>query len=142
MSTYSLRQQVLLLQAVADPNRLRILGCLFVRPACVCELVQATGLPQSRISRHLQVLRNAGLVQDRREAQWVEYSVVSAPEGSPQATILRLVEQLLAGDAVVQADRERLATAVRGRGQPSDEGTPAPESQAWPSSVSKREKEV
>lgn len=114
MSSRSLTKHVQLLQAVADPNRLRILGCLLVRPACVCELTQATGIPQSRISRHLRILKNAGLVQDRREAQWVEYSVLSAPEGSPEAAVLRLVDQLLAGDAAVAADRDRLAAAVRG----------------------------
>lgn len=102
-----------LLQAVADPNRLRILGCLLVRPACVCELVQATGLPQSRVSRHLGILKNAGLVQDRREAQWVEYSVVAAADGSPEAAVLRLVDQLLVREASMEEDRARLAVAFR-----------------------------
>ncbi|MBC7287190.1 MAG: winged helix-turn-helix transcriptional regulator [Armatimonadetes bacterium] len=103
-----------LLQAVADPNRLRILGCLLVRPACVCELMQALRIPQPRISRHLRILRTAGLVQDRRDAQWVEYSVVSAPEGSPEACLLELVRCMLAQDPTIDEDRARLVTATRG----------------------------
>ncbi len=40
---------------------------------CVCELMLALGASQSRMSRHMAVLRNAGLVADRRDAQWVRY---------------------------------------------------------------------
>jgi ArsR family transcriptional regulator len=40
---------------------------------CVCDLMRALGATQSRMSRHMQVLKQAGLVVDRREAQWVRY---------------------------------------------------------------------
>lgn len=102
-----------ILQAVADPNRLRILKCLQIRPCCVCELVQATGIPQSRVSRHLKVLRDAGLVTNARDAQWVEYSVVKAERGTPEAHLLALIDRCLEDDEQVTADRERLATTTR-----------------------------
>jgi len=102
-----------LLEAVADPNRLRIILCLQVRPACVCELVQAMEVPQPRISRHLRTLREAGLVSDARDAQFVEYSLVDAAAGTPEAELLEYVARWMADDAVVAADQERLAAASR-----------------------------
>lgn len=108
-----LRQTVILLQALADPNRLRILKCLQARPACVCELVQATGIPQPRVSRHLGVLRDAGLVVDGRDAQWVEYSLVEADPTSPETALLSLLRDALEDDARILADREGLKHASR-----------------------------
>ncbi len=102
-----------ILQAVADPNRLRILKCLQIRPCCVCELVQATGIPQSRVSRHLKVLRDAGLVTNARDAQWVEYSIARAQRGTPEPHLLTLIARWLEEDEQVMADRKRLATASR-----------------------------
>ena len=109
----SLRETTDVLQAVGDVNRLRILKCLQVRRACVCELVQATGIPQPRISRHLKVLRDAGLVTDSRDAQWVEYSLSRSTNGAPAAAVLRLVRRVLEDDPRVLADREGLAAASR-----------------------------
>jgi len=102
-----------ILQAVADPNRLRILKCLQIRPCCVCELVQATGIPQPRVSRHLKVLRDAGLVTNARDAQWVEYSIARAQRGTPEPHLLTLIARWLEDDGQVLADRKRLATASR-----------------------------
>ena len=107
------RKAVRLLQAAADPNRLRILKCLQVRPCCVCELVQATGMPQPRVSRHLGILRDAGLVTDARDAQWVEYSLHQAETGSAEAEVLALVSRWLEEDEQTVADRKRLARATR-----------------------------
>ena len=102
-----------LLQAVADPTRLRLLKCLQVRPACVCELMQATELPQPRVSRHHKILRDSGLLEDRRDAQWVEYSLAWVEEGTAEADVLGLVAGQLADDPEVIADRRRLAAASR-----------------------------
>jgi ArsR family transcriptional regulator len=64
----------LLLSALADPTRLAALRLLRAQGEhCVCELVAALGATQSRVSRHMAVLRAAGLVTDRRDAQWVRY---------------------------------------------------------------------
>ncbi|MCD6350975.1 MAG: winged helix-turn-helix transcriptional regulator, partial [Armatimonadetes bacterium] len=82
MQSPDLHKEAELLKAVAHENRLRILGCLLVRPACVCELMDATGLYQPCVSRHLRILRHLGLVRDQREAQWVVYSVPRFPKGS------------------------------------------------------------
>ncbi len=63
-----------LLSALAEPTRLATIRLLADGDEhCVCELMQALGATQSRMSRHMQVLKQAGLVIDRRDAQWVRY---------------------------------------------------------------------
>lgn len=108
-----IRRLSTLLSALADPNRLRILKCLQVRKACVCELVQALDMPQPRVSRHLKWLRDAGLVLDSRDAQWVEYSLAPAPKGSPEAALLELVGQALKDCPQARRDRKRLKASKR-----------------------------
>ena len=63
-----------LLSALADPTRLGALRLLWDgEEHCVCELMRKLGASQSRMSRHMATLKVAGLVVDRRDAQWVRY---------------------------------------------------------------------
>jgi ArsR family transcriptional regulator len=63
-----------ILTAVCDPTRRAALALLWGGgERCVCELMARLDASQSRISRHMKVLREAGLVLDRRDAQWVRY---------------------------------------------------------------------
>lgn len=63
-----------LMAALADATRLNALRLLWDgQEHCVCELMEKLGVSQSRMSRHMATLRIAGLVVDRRDAQWVRY---------------------------------------------------------------------
>jgi ArsR family transcriptional regulator len=63
-----------ILTAICDPTRRAALALLWDGGEhCVCELMARLGASQSRMSRHMKVLREAGLVLDRRDAQWVRY---------------------------------------------------------------------
>ncbi|MDC7788301.1 metalloregulator ArsR/SmtB family transcription factor [Rhodoplanes sp. TEM] len=63
-----------ILTALAEPTRLAAVRLLWDgREHCVCELMRLVGASQSRMSRHMGVLKSAGLVTDRRDAQWVRY---------------------------------------------------------------------
>jgi ArsR family transcriptional regulator len=65
---------VAILSALAEPTRLAALRILWDGSEhCVCELMAKLGASQSRMSRHMAVLKQAGLVRDRRDAQWVRY---------------------------------------------------------------------
>jgi len=64
------------LSALADPTRLAALRLLWDgKEHCVCELMSKLGATQSRMSRHMATLKAAGLVTDRRDRQWVRYSL-------------------------------------------------------------------
>jgi ArsR family transcriptional regulator, arsenate/arsenite/antimonite-responsive transcriptional repressor len=67
---------VVVLSALAEPTRLEAMRLLADGSEyCVCELMRKLGATQSRMSRHMQVLKQAGLVLDRRDAQWVRYRI-------------------------------------------------------------------
>jgi ArsR family transcriptional regulator len=63
----------LLLRALADPIRLRVIEALGGGERCVCELTAELGLAQSKLSFHLGVLRRAGLLADRQQGRWIHY---------------------------------------------------------------------
>jgi len=76
--TYSeseLKEILDLLRILADEKRLKIMALLTQGELCVCEIMSALGLPQTLVSHHLKVLRDAKLVRDRRVAQWIYYSI-------------------------------------------------------------------
>lgn len=65
-----------LLNAVSDATRLRIVHLLKRRgELCVCELVKTLESPQPKISKHLGILRNNGIIVGRRESQWIHYRI-------------------------------------------------------------------
>ena len=76
-SSYGVTRETL--KALADENRLRAVCALRGGELCVCELVAALRMPQGKVSRHLAVLKQAGLVRHRREGAWVEYHDPHAP---------------------------------------------------------------
>lgn len=85
------------LNALAEPTRLAAMRLLDDGAEhCVCELMEKLDASQSRMSRHMKVLRAAGLVVDRRDAQWVRYR--RNPDLAP--------ELVAAIDAILAAERE------------------------------------
>ena len=98
-------EDLAVLKACADGTRLRLLHLLAQREMCVCELVAVLDMPQGKVSRHLAVLKRAGLVQDRREGTWMHYSL-----SPPSSSLMRLLGDYLADatPAQARADRQRL----------------------------------
>jgi ArsR family transcriptional regulator len=78
MATQTLQDEALLLrfQAVAEETRFRLVQLLAGGERCVCELQDALGAAQSRLSFHLKNLKDAGVVSDRRDGRWVYYTLV------------------------------------------------------------------
>jgi ArsR family transcriptional regulator len=69
-----MRDPVVLFRALADETRLQMLALIAkYGELCVCDFEGGLGITQSKASRHLRYLANAGLLQDRREAVWVHY---------------------------------------------------------------------
>jgi ArsR family transcriptional regulator len=94
-----------LFKALSDETRLQMLALLLRRgELCVCDFVEALGITQSKVSRHLRYLAHAGLVRDRREAVWVYYRVRPDPEADP-AAVLDAIGPLLAGRDLAELER-------------------------------------
>jgi DNA-binding transcriptional ArsR family regulator len=64
-------------KAVSDPTRLKILYLLQKGELCVCGIIMALEKPQSTISHHLSVLKNAGFIKGRKEGVWIHYKLVN-----------------------------------------------------------------
>jgi ArsR family transcriptional regulator len=75
MTTDSLTRTARLFHALSDETRLRILDLLRSGERCVCDLSDAIGAQQSRLSFHLRTLKEAGLVSDRRQGRWIYYGL-------------------------------------------------------------------
>ncbi len=86
------------LSALAEPTRLAAMQILRDGGEhCVCELMQRLDATQSRMSRHMQVLKQAGLVVDRRDAQWVRYRIrPDLPRQLRALLAAALVEEVMA----------------------------------------------
>ena len=67
-----------LLKLLSDYNRLKIFALLAQGERCVCDIEQEVNLAQNLVSHHLRVLREAKLIQSRRDSRWVYYSVNTA----------------------------------------------------------------
>ena len=99
-------EAVQLFKALADETRLRILNLIRDRELCVCQIVDVLRLGQSKVSRHLAHLRNAGLVSDRREGLWMHYSMAK-PDGKLGDLLIDLLKR--GGDEFPMAAEDQQA---------------------------------
>jgi len=97
----------LFFRALADRTRLRLLNLMGGDEVCVCFFVEILKTNQPKISRHLAYLRRAGIVDARREGQWMHYRIVY-PSDSEAARVLKDTVTWLANDPEMQRDRQRL----------------------------------
>jgi len=99
-------------KALADESRLRALHALDGGELCLCQLVDLLGLAPSTVSRHLDLLRRAGLVELRKQGRWHWFRL--AGDGAPPevAGALAWVRRGLADDAAAAADRSRLCCVL------------------------------
>lgn len=70
-----MREAIKIFKALADPTRLRIVAILLRHEVCVCELMAILKMEQSRISHQLRILRDADIVEDRRDGRWIVYAI-------------------------------------------------------------------
>ncbi len=99
------------LKALADRTRLRILGLLATGEVCVCHLHESLKLPQPTVSRHLAYLRRAGLVSARKDGLWAHYRL-DAPSERALRTLVETVTHLTTHLSTAAQDRKRLEKAT------------------------------
>src|SRR5512132_2655542 len=102
-----MRELELALKAAGDPTRTRILKLLEGRRLCVCQVQAVLRLAPSTVSKHLTLLKLAGLVEDRRDGKWIEYALADQPSDHAKG-VLALLRGSLDRDPAILADRRRL----------------------------------
>ena len=108
-----MRDLVKAMKALSDETRLRILNILLKRECCVCEVMQALDISQTRASRNLGIIYDAGFLKVRRDGTWVLYSVDTETANRYAGSLTELLKDLCAGDDILSKDKERLKSAVR-----------------------------
>jgi len=101
-------------KTLADPTRIRILFLLEREELAVQELMEVLGMAQSRVSRHLGILREAGLLQDRRDGTFVLYRF-NPPRRADWREAWKLVSSSLGEDATTDRDLVALAGVIEAR---------------------------
>jgi ArsR family transcriptional regulator len=105
-----------LFKALSDPTRLRLAVLLAVHgETCVCDLAEALCEPDFKVSRHLGILRSAGMVEARRAGTWMYYRLADA--GSDlERRIQACFRASFTAHVTVQGDLQRLEAAACRRG--------------------------
>ena len=106
---------VSVLRAAAEPTRLRLLALLARAELTVGEICEIVRQSQPRISRHLKLMSEAGLLDRFREHHWVYYRAPSV--GAGLETVHRLLELVNPADEVLKQDRRRLEEVIEERGR-------------------------
>ncbi len=108
-----MRSMVKVYKALSDEWRLRVLNLLFERECCVCEVEQVLEVSQSKASRILSHLHEAGLLSFRKDGLWSLYSIDWDTLDPNVRSILEATGQVCHKNRQMAADRERLKTTVR-----------------------------
>jgi ArsR family transcriptional regulator len=102
-----------LFHALSDETRLAVLDMLREGERCVCDLQGALDAAQSRLSFHLKVLRDAGLVTDRKQGRWSYYALNTERVAEAEAHLIELREARVSSPTLVPISRLASASATK-----------------------------
>ncbi len=108
-----MKNLVKVFKALGDKNRIRILKMLQDNPRSVNELTTVLGISQPSVSRHLHQLKDAGLVEDKREALWVNYRLSAAANNEYVPILLKHITQWANQDSMVSEDQKKIKKGGR-----------------------------
>mgnify|MGYP001018338937 CR=1 FL=1 len=107
-----MRDIMAILKALADENRVRIMAALNVGELCVCQVVELLQLAPSTTSKHMAILKQARLVDSRKEGRWMYYRLTEE-DGVGAKEITSLVSKLVAASKQVREDAKRLKQIIK-----------------------------
>ncbi len=100
-------------RVLSDETKMRVLNLLLERECCVCEVMQALEISQSRASRGLTTLHDAGFLKMRREGNWSLYSLDEEGAKGYRSKLIEAVRKALKDNKIAALDKERLKKAER-----------------------------
>ena len=102
-----MREILNITKALSDENRVRALMMLVGGELCVCQIIEMLGLAPSTVSKHMSILRQAGLVETRKEGRWMYYRLRDG-ELSVVSEIVSWLEKHLKKEPVILDDLKEL----------------------------------
>lgn len=113
MSTIEAVPEVKALKALGDETRIRALLALRDHELCVCQIVELLELAPSTVSKHLQILKEAGLVKSRKKGRWVYYRLSESDARGVPIAALDLILATAQNARMAKADRRRLKSILK-----------------------------
>jgi ArsR family transcriptional regulator, arsenate/arsenite/antimonite-responsive transcriptional repressor len=107
------RELMAVTKALADENRVRILGALRAGELCVCQIIELLDLAPSTTSKHLALLKHARLVEGRKDGRWMHYRLAEADAPKVVRDALRWVDEALSKERRFAEDAKRLRAITR-----------------------------
>jgi ArsR family transcriptional regulator len=101
------------MKALSEETRLRIVNILLERECCVCEVMQALDISQTRASRNLGILQEAGFLKTRRDGLWIVYSLDWQTSNQYASSLARILRETPVSNNLLVRDKERLKRAQR-----------------------------
>lgn len=108
----ALSQTVSIAKALGDETRLRIMALLEEQELCACQIIEVFELANSTISRHLSVLKQAGLLQSRKSGRWIYYAWAQEDSEILHST-QNWLSEIIPKDAQIQQDRQQIAEILK-----------------------------
>ena len=108
-----MRDTVKAFKVLSDETRLRMLNMLLERECCVCEVMQALEISQSKASRGLSALYDVGFLNMRKDGLWSLYSIDREGIKGYQSQLIEAVKEALKDNKIAALDKERLKKAER-----------------------------
>jgi DNA-binding transcriptional ArsR family regulator len=100
-------------RALGDSNRVRALLSLREGELCLCQIIELLGLAPSTVSKHMSILKQAGLVDSRKEERWIYYRLAKYESKHPIARFIEISINTLAEDEIIKKDDEKLKKILR-----------------------------
>ncbi len=107
-----MREILEIAKAMADGNRLRVLMALEDGELCVCQIVELLKLAPSTVSKHMSILRQARLVEGRKDGRWMHYRLPDRDASKAVRDAVAWIRRNLANSLQTAKDKKRLATIL------------------------------
>jgi DNA-binding transcriptional ArsR family regulator len=99
---------VTIANALSDMNRVRALCALRGGEQCVCRIIDLLHLAPSTVSKHMQILKHAGLVESRKEERWIYYRIVNTSSSTTISGALEWLFTTSINNTIIENDRKSL----------------------------------
>lgn len=100
-------------KTLSDPNRLRILKMLQLKPLCVCEITEILQLATSTVSKHLSILKETGFIIEEKDGKWVNYMINPHPDDPRISSVISTLDFWIADPKTIDKDKSRVLKVNR-----------------------------
>ena len=108
-----MREFLSVAKALSDQNRVRVLMFLRDGELCLCQVVEMLGLAPSTVSKHMAILRQADLVESRKEGRWHYYRLPGKSASRSVRLAIKWLQNVLTQDPTIAADARRLKAVLK-----------------------------